>query len=34
MIENLLCFLEADTALGVAPKSFALPDIKMESHKV
>ena len=34
MEENLLYFLEADSALGIAPKSFALPLIEMESHKV
>jgi hypothetical protein len=34
MKENLLYFLEADSALGVPPKRFALPLIEMESHKV
>jgi hypothetical protein len=34
MKENLLYFLEADSALGFPPKTFALPLIEMESHKV
>jgi len=34
MKENLLYFLQADSALGVSPKTFALPLIEMESHKV
>ena len=34
MKENLLYFLKADSALGVAPKAVALPRIEMESHKV
>jgi hypothetical protein len=34
MIENLLYFLEADSALRVPPKVFALSLIEMESHKV
>ncbi len=34
MKENLLYFLEADSALGVSPKRFALSLIEMESHKV
>jgi hypothetical protein len=34
MIENLLHFLEADSALRVPPKAFALSLIEMESHKV
>jgi len=34
MKENLLYFLEADSALGVPLKSFALSLIEMESHKV
>jgi hypothetical protein len=34
MKENLLYFLEADSALGVPPKAFALSRIEMESHKV
>ena len=34
MKENLLYFLEADSALGVPPKRFALPLIEMESRKV
>ena len=34
MKENLLYFLEADSALGVPPKTFALSLIEMESHKV
>jgi hypothetical protein len=32
--ENLLYFLEADSALRVPPKALALPLIEMESHKV
>jgi hypothetical protein len=34
MIENLLYFLETDSALRVPPKALALPLIEMESHKV
>jgi len=34
MKENLLYFLEADSALGVPPQTIALPHIEMESHKV
>ena len=34
MKENLLHFLEADSALGVPPKTLALPRIEMESHEV
>jgi hypothetical protein len=34
MKEDLLYFLEADSALGIPPKSFALSLIEMESHKV
>jgi hypothetical protein len=34
MKENLLHFLKADSALGVPPKTIALPRIEMESHKV
>ncbi len=34
MIENLLYFLEANSALRVPPKALALPLIEMESHKV
>jgi hypothetical protein len=34
MKENLLYFLEADSALGVPTKDFALSLIEMESHKV
>jgi hypothetical protein len=34
MKENLLYFLEADSALGVPTKAFALSRIEMESHKV
>jgi hypothetical protein len=34
MIENLLYFLEANSALRVSPKPFALSLIEMESHKV
>jgi len=34
MIENLLYFLEADSALRVPPKALALSLIEMESHKV
>ncbi len=34
MKENLLYFLEADSAIGVPPKTVALPHIEMESHKV
>jgi hypothetical protein len=29
-----LHFLKADSALGVPPKTIALPRIEMESHKV
>jgi hypothetical protein len=32
--ENLLYFLEADSALGIPPKALALSLIEMESHKV
>jgi hypothetical protein len=34
MIENLQYLLEADSALRVPPKVFALSLIDMESHKV
>jgi hypothetical protein len=34
MKENLLYFLEADSALGVPPKALALSLIEMEAHKV
>ena len=34
MIENLLYFLEADSALGVPPKALAFSLVEMESHKV
>jgi hypothetical protein len=34
MKENLLYFLEADSAFRVASKAFALSVIEMESHKV
>jgi len=34
MKENLLYFLEADSALGIPTKAFALSLIEMESHKV
>jgi hypothetical protein len=34
MIENLLYFLEPDSALRVPPKAFALSLVEMESHKV
>jgi len=34
MKENLLYFLEANSALGVPPKALALSLIEMESHKV
>jgi hypothetical protein len=34
MIENLLDLLEADSALRISPKPFALTFIEMESHKV
>jgi len=34
MIENLLYFLEPDSALGIPPKALALPLVEMESHKV
>jgi hypothetical protein len=32
MKENLLCFLETDSTPRVAPKTPALPLIKVESH--
>jgi hypothetical protein len=34
MEENLLHFLEADSAPRISPKAFALPLIEVESHKV
>jgi hypothetical protein len=34
MKENLLYFLEANSALWIPPKAFALSLIEMESHKV
>jgi len=34
MIENLLYFLEPDSALGIPPKALALSLIEMESHEV
>jgi hypothetical protein len=34
MIENLLYLLEADSALRISPKPFALTFVEMESHKV
>jgi len=34
MKENLLHFLEADSAPRIPPKAFALPLIEVESHKV
>jgi hypothetical protein len=33
-IENLPYLLEADSALRISPKPFALTFIEMESHKV
>jgi len=34
VIENLLYFLETDSALRVPPQALALPLIEMESHEV
>jgi hypothetical protein len=34
MKKDLLCFLEADSALGIAAKALALPLIEVESHEV
>jgi hypothetical protein len=34
MKENLLYFLEADSALGIPPKALALSLTEMESYKV
>ena len=34
MEKNLLCFLESDSASGVAAKALALPLIEVESHEV
>ncbi len=34
MKENLLCFLEADSAPGIAAKAPALPLIEVESQEV
>jgi hypothetical protein len=34
MIENLLYFLEANSALGIPPKALALSLIEMESREV
>ena len=34
MKEDLLCFLEADSAPGIAAKTLALPLIEVESHEV
>jgi hypothetical protein len=34
MKEDLLCFLESDSAPGIAAEALALPLIEVESHEV